>query len=93
MSSTTELLDRLTEIRTQKAGIESEEKAVKAELQAAMKEQKIHELENACIRVRYIEGFNRVGIDREKLQKLYPGAAAACKKSVWVDPFLKVQGV
>lgn len=93
MSSTTELLDRLTEIRTRKAGIESEEKAVKAELQAAMKAANIEELENASIRVKYIAGFNRVGIDRDKLRKLYPEAAAACKSSVWVDSFLKVQGV
>lgn len=85
-----QLMNELAEVEKDKQKILDREADLKAEFLEVMQQKNINILENVHIRLNYIAGFIRSGIDADKLRKKYPDAAQDCAKSTPVAPFVKV---
>lgn len=84
------LMRDMKELADEKQKILDREAELKNQFFDIMQKQNINILENAYIRVNYIAGFIRNGIDADKLRKKYPDAALDCAKKSSVDPYVKV---
>ena len=85
-----ELMKELTQITGQLHLLELYGKEVRQQLLMQMKDQNITDLDNGFIRVHLVKGFNKTYLDRDKLNRLFPGAVTLCSRSSWIDDFLKV---
>lgn len=66
-------------------------KNIKSLLLDKMQEDHIDTMENAKIKVNYIDGYVRQTVDGKKLQKLYPDAFQECSNTFDIAPYIRVQ--
>lgn len=85
-----ELMIELTQITAQLHLLEQCGKEIRQQLLVQMQDQNITDLDNGFIRVHLVKGFSKTYLDREKLNRLFPGAVTLCSRSSWVDDYLKV---
>ena len=85
-----QLMKELSQLEATKKEILEQEADLKAQFLELMQQKNINVLSNTQIKVNYVAGFIRKGIDAEKLRKKYPDAAQDCAKSTPVSPFVKV---
>lgn len=83
-------VSELSEISKRITNLQDRQKVLKEVLQKEMKDQHMEKIENAAIRIQYVKGFDRNGIDQKKLTDLYPEVAAICQKRSTVNDSLKV---
>lgn len=83
-------MNDMKKLADEKQEILDREAELKNQFFEIMQKQNINILENAYIRVNYIAGFIRNGIDVNKLRKKYPDAALDCAKKSPVDSYVKV---
>ena len=84
------LMNDMKELAEEKQKILDREAELKTQFLEIMQNQNINVFENVHIRINYIAGFVRNGIDANKLRKHYPEAALACAKKSSVEPYVKV---
>lgn len=85
-----QLMNELEIITAQIAILEECNKGIRQELLKRMQEQQITDLDTDAIHVHLVKGFNRTSLDRDKLNRLFPGAVTLCSRTSWVNDFLKV---
>lgn len=85
------LLNLLLDIEQRKQQILEEEKNIKSLLLDKMQEDHIDTMENAKIKVNYIDGYSRRTVDGKKLQKLYPEIFNECTNISEISPYIRVQ--
>lgn len=85
------LIDRLHELYYKKCDLEKEETEIKAELFKQMQEEHIQKLENAKVRITYIDKSLRKHVDGKKLKEQFPDVYLVCTKDSEVRPYLRVQ--
>ena len=85
------LLNLLFDIEQRKQQILEEEKNIKSLLLDKMQEDHIDTMENAKIKVNYIDGYVRQTVDGKKLQTLYPDAFQECSNTFDIAPYIRVQ--
>ncbi len=90
MNKIEQLVNKMEHIASEKQRILSEESDLKAEMLLMMQNQKIDKLSTSVIKINYVGGFIRKGVDADRLKKKYPEVAKDCLKESKVDPFLKV---
>lgn len=85
------LVKSLLEVEQEKHRIMERETELKNRLQKYMEENKIDKLEDASIRVNYIDSFQKKLVDAKRLREFFPEAYRECIKLTDVKPFVKLQ--
>lgn len=86
-----QLLKLLLEVEQKKQQILEEEKCIKSLVLEKMQQNHIDVMENAKIKVNYVDGYSRRTVDGKKLQKLYPDAFQECTNISDIAPYIRVQ--
>lgn len=85
------VIQKIGSLVKQKAEIETAEKEMREQLQAAMEAHGIKQFDNEVIKVTYVEASSRNSVDSAKLKAKYPEIAAECNKSSAVKAFVKIE--
>lgn len=85
------LLNLLFDVEQRKQQILEEEKGIKSLLVEKMQKNHIDVMENAKIKVNYVDGYVRHTVDGKKLQKLYPDVFQECSNTSEISPYIRVQ--
>lgn len=86
-----ELMNRILEVQRKKQQILDEEAEIKAEILEQMQDNQIETLENANIKINYVEKFARRTVDGKKLKELYPDAFRDCTHVTEISPHIRVK--
>ncbi len=85
------VIEKISSLVQQKAAIETAEKEMREQLQAAMEAHGIKKFDTDIIRITYVEASSRSGVDGAKLKKNYPDIHAECTKTSAVKAFVKIE--
>lgn len=86
-----ELMNRILEVQRKKQQILDEEAEIKAAILEEMQENQVEKLENANIKINYVEKFARRTVDGKKLKELYPDAFRDCTHVTEISPHIRVK--
>lgn len=86
-----QLMQQLYEIRQKKEQIENEETEIKEVLLGEMQKDQVEKLENAKIKINYIDKSYRRTVNGKLLKERYPAAFQECTTRSEIQPYLKVQ--
>ena len=86
-----ELMNRILEVQRKKQQILDEEAEIKAAILEQMQENQVEKLENANIKINYVEKFARRTVDGKKLKELYPDAFRDCTHVTEISPHIRVK--
>lgn len=86
-----ELMNRILEVQRKKRQILDEEAEIKAAILEQMQENQVEKLENANIKINYVEKFARRTVDGKKLKELYPDAFRDCTHVTEISPHIRVK--
>lgn len=86
-----QFVNRLHEIHHEKSDLEREEAEIKAELLNQMQEEQVEKLENAKVRITYIDKSTRKRVDGQMLKKEFPEIYKKCVKESEIKAYLRVQ--
>lgn len=86
-----ELMNRILEVQRKKQQILDEEAEIKAAILEEMQENQVEKLENANIKINYVEKFARRTVDGKKLKELYPDAFRDCTRVTEISPYIRVK--
>lgn len=86
-----ELMNRILEVQRKKQQILDEEAEIKAAILEQMQDNQVETLENANIKINYVEKFARRTVDGKKLKELYPDAFRDCTHVTEISPHIRVK--
>lgn len=86
-----ELMNRILEVQRKKQQILDEEAEIKAAILEQMQDNQVEKLENANIKINYVEKFARRTVDGKKLKELYPDAFRDCTHVTEISPHIRVK--